>query len=168
MHNLIAHVLKCLMVRTLQICIQILQIGTSKDCFWNEIIQRWLWSSEKASYTSSKTKSFLDKILKADKLSVAPNSLYREMEHWRKFKNSWQPMKSSKYVCLKNGNILTRKNAGFTCCSAPRVKTASQIYFYPLSAVQGGPTNLSAGFSMLFAGSNNYYTSMWNSDFLQC
>ena len=80
-HNLIVHALKCLMVRTLQICNQILQIGTSKDCFWNEIIQRWLWSSKKASYTSSKTKSFLDKILKADNLSVAPNSLYREMEH---------------------------------------------------------------------------------------
>ena len=167
MHNLIAHAPKYLMVRTLQICNQILQIGTLKDCFWNEIIQRWLWSSKQASYTSSKTKSFLDKILKADNLSVAPNSLYREMEHWRKFKNSWQQCYLQN-MCVWKMTIFWRKKAGFTCCSAPRVKTASQIYFYPLSAVQGGPTNLSAGFSMLFAGSNNYYTSMWNSDFLQC
>ena len=50
-------------------------------------------------------------------------------------------MLNPKYVCLKNGNLM-RKNAGFTCCSAPRVKTASQIYFYPLSAVQGGPHKL--------------------------
>ena len=68
-------------------------------------------------------------------------------------------MLNSKYMSLKNSN-LTRKNAGFMRSSASRVKTASQIYFYPLSAVQGGPTNLSAGFSMLFAGSNNYYICM--------
>ena len=68
-------------------------------------------------------------------------------------------MLNSKYMSLKNSN-LTRKNAGFMRSSASRVKTASQIYFYPLSAVQGGPTNLSAGFGMLFAGSNNYYTFM--------
>ena len=42
-------------------------------------------------YIFKKQKAFLMKwYLKVDKLSVAPNSLYREMEHWRKFKNIWQ------------------------------------------------------------------------------
>ena len=76
--------------------------------------------------------------LKVGKLSVAPNSLYREMEHWRKFKNSWQQCYLQN-MCVWKMAIYWRKKLVSRAALLPKWKLRRRYIFTLCQLFKGAP-----------------------------
>ena len=92
-------------------------------------------------YIFEKQKPFWTKwYLKVGKLSVAPNSLHREMEHWRKFKNSWQQCYLQN-MCVWKWQYFDEKKLVSRTALLPEWKLRRRYIFTLCQLFKGAPQN---------------------------